>query len=117
MSHPVIHSVIIIIITLHSGERVHTLFSEENHIWLTGPHFDPVKEMEGGGKQILTVYRHWKTVLNCTGGRVRCAMHADHRRQSVWECQIRAMYYEIFGMYYCKFRMYYEILEMYYQIS
>ena len=84
---------------------------------ITRPHFDPVKGMEDGGKQSLTVYRHWKTVLNCTGGRVRCAMHADHRRQSVWECQMGAMYYQIFGMYYGKFRMYYEILEMYYQIS
>ena len=54
---------------------------------ITRPHFDPVKGVIDGGKQILTVYRHWKTVLNCTGGRVRCAMHADHRRQSVWECQ------------------------------
>ena len=53
---------------------------------ITRPHFGPVKGMEDGGKQSLTVYRHWKTVLNCTGGRVRCAMHADHRRQSVWEC-------------------------------
>ena len=53
---------------------------------ITRPHFGRVKGLYDGGKQSLTVYHHWKTVLNCTGGRVRCAMHADHRRQSVWGC-------------------------------
>ena len=53
---------------------------------ITQPHFCRVKGVIDGGKQSLTVYHHWKTVLNCTGGRVRCAMHADHRRQSVWSC-------------------------------
>ncbi len=50
---------------------------------ITRPHFGPVKGVDDGGKQSLTVYHHWKRVLTAQEGRVRCAMHADRGRQSV----------------------------------
>ena len=40
--------------------------------------------MDNGGRQSLTVWRHLEIALTAQEARARCAMYADHARQSVW---------------------------------